>query len=169
MFRYKYDVRSLVRAGISFVLHFIVLKNDKTLCYFTLEKIVIITQIPPFCDIITQTKFQSILTIRRGFSKVWFFVPTPYPGILYPLKAGRIGLNGKKIESWIEVLNSIFKENLKNEESVDYATLKRWHKRADWACLETKTMFEHANTRCFITISHWNFWMQKRWSNKMIV
>ena len=23
---------------------------------------------------ITQTKFQSILTIRRGFSKVWFFV-----------------------------------------------------------------------------------------------
>ena len=43
-------------------------------------------------QILLKPTFQSILTIRRGFSKVWFFAPPPR--ILYPLKVGSNRVKG---------------------------------------------------------------------------
>ena len=119
---------------ISFFLYFIALKIEKTLCYFTLKKSnnypnsnflwhapLIITHIMHIyaeyelnklwtkgsIPNITQTKFQSILTIRRVFSKVWFpaprnFIPPKNPGLIGLKQALNHGVVLRKVQRVIQ-------------------------------------------------------------------
>ena len=53
---------------------------------------------------VTQTKFQRFLTMRRGFSKMWFFVP-PSPDFIPPKSSGVMGLKKTQVE--LELLTNI--------------------------------------------------------------
>ena len=101
-------------------MYFIVLKNEKTLCYFTLKNIVIITQIPPFCDmllwyllilcifmqsvsqsnfrpkeisqILLKPNFKAFWQSAEGFQRCGFLYPPLSRDFISPKSPGLIGL-----------------------------------------------------------------------------